>query len=158
MRRILLILPALLLLAGCDIPRYGGTGGSAQQNKAIVRGYFDEIINQGRWDTWDKYFHRQIEFNDRLIDKHDLQRLVTSFKASYPDFTITVVEQIAEGDQVVSRVTCRGTHLGPDEGIAATGKEVVYPGVAIDRIKDGKVIEMRYMGDVWARIQQIQSE
>jgi hypothetical protein len=53
---------------------------------------------------------------------------------------------------------CRGTHLGPDEGIAATGKEVSYRGVAIDRIKEGKVVEMRYLGDVWDRIQQIRGE
>jgi steroid delta-isomerase-like uncharacterized protein len=158
MSKTTLSLLALLCLAGCDLPHNGYTSASTQENKTLVRGYFEEIINQGRWESWDKYFQRQIEFNGRLIDKAEFQRLVVSFKASYPDFTISVVEQIAEGDRVVSRVTCRGTHLGPDEGIPATGKEVTYRGVAIDRIKDGKVVEMRYLGDVWDRIRQLREE
>ena len=37
---------------------------------------------------------------------------------TYPDFVLTVEQQIAEGEWVVSRVTMRGTHLGAWIGMA----------------------------------------
>jgi predicted ester cyclase len=53
-----------------------------------------------------------------------------------------VEDQIAEGDKVVTRVTFHRTHRGQFDGIAPTRKQVKWLGTAMDRIADGKVIEM----------------
>lgn len=155
-----LLIPALLVISGCDTPTYTGGGAntnptSASSHKALVRGYMEELINHESWDSWEKYFPDQVGFNDRPVDRLAFQRMVASFKSAYPDFRMVVQQQIAEGDRVVTRVHCEGTHLGNDEGVAATGKRVRFTGIAIDRIQDGKVVEMWYWADTWDRLKQI---
>jgi steroid delta-isomerase-like uncharacterized protein len=61
--------------------------------------------------------------------------------AAFPDFKITVEDQVAEGDKVVVRWTDTGTHLGTFEGVAATGKRLVLTGIDILRIADGRIVE-----------------
>jgi len=52
-------------------------------------------------------------------------------------------------------VTFSGTHQGEFRGIAPTGKQVKYTGIAIDRIADGKVVEMWHVADTSGMLQQI---
>lgn len=61
--------------------------------------------------------------------------------AAFPGGSITVDEQIAEGDRVATRWTGRGTHTGELAGIAPTGKDVTVSGLTISRFDDGKVVE-----------------
>jgi len=60
---------------------------------------------------------------------------IQAFHAAFPDLTITVEEQIAEGDKVATRVHFTGTHLGDLLGIAPTGKRI-----------DGRIIEIHTFG------------
>ena len=48
---------------------------------------------------------------------------------------------MAEGDKVVARCGVRGTHTGGHLGFEATNAPVEFEGVAIVRIKDGKIVE-----------------
>ena len=154
MRRLFFLL-ALLCLCSCEMPlgQRSGAGG-----KAVVAGYVDSILNADRWETYDQFFASQIRFNGKPAGKADLQRRVASFRAAYPDFKATIDEQIAEGDRVVTRITCTGTHLGDDMGVPATGRKVTFTGIAIDRIENGKVVEMWFLGDVWGRMQQVRPD
>jgi len=61
--------------------------------------------------------------------------------AGFPNGSITVDDQIAEGDKVATRWTGRGTQTGEVAGIAPTGKEVTVSGVTISRLEGGKVVE-----------------
>lgn len=159
MIRVILACFAVSVLSGCELTQQAASmGTSGREAKAVVKGYMEEILNRDDWEAWDKYFHRTIDFNGELLERVELQRRVASFRSAYPDFQVTIEEQIAEGNKVVTRVTCTGTHLGTDEGVAATGKRVRYTGIAIDRIKDGKIIEMRFLGDVWGRLKQIKRD
>jgi predicted ester cyclase len=42
---------------------------------------------------------------------------------------------------VVTCITARGTHKGSWLGIKPTGKPVVFTGVNIDRVVDGRIVE-----------------
>jgi len=76
-------------------------------------------------------------------------------RGAFPDFHLTIEDQIAEGNKVITRVTFRGTHQGDYRGIAPTGKQIKYSGIAIDRIVDGKVVEMWHVADTCGMLQQI---
>jgi predicted ester cyclase len=93
--------------------------------------------------------------NNSQIAKQDLKGIIDSFRSGFPDFRISVEDQIGEGNKVVTRVTLRGTHQGEISGIAATGEEVQYAGIAIDRIADGKVVEMWHVSDDWGMLRQL---
>ena len=62
--------------------------------------------------------------------------------SAFPDLNVTVEDVIAEGEQVVTRWTIRGTHQGEIEEFGPpTGKQIELEGITIHRIEDGKIAE-----------------
>ena len=47
------------------------------------------------------------------------KQYVAALRAGFPDLHLTIEDQIAEGDMVVTRWTARGTHTGEFQGIRA---------------------------------------
>lgn len=78
-----------------------------------------------------------------------------AFMNSFPDFNCTIEDQIGEGDKVVTRLTMRGTHLGPFRGMPPTGKKVEIVGVSIGRFIDSKAVEGWLFSDSLGMMQQL---
>ena len=66
---------------------------------------------------------------------------VKGVRETYPDLQLTIQQQIAEGDYVVTLATARGTHRGVWMGIRPTNKTVEITTVNIDRISNGRIVE-----------------
>ena len=58
-----------------------------------------------------------------------------------PDRVSTVVDQIAEGEQVVTRWVSRGTPVSPIMGRDPDGRPVAVHGITISRIVEGRIVE-----------------
>ena len=58
-------------------------------------------------------------------------------RAAFPDVLISVQDQIAEGDKVVTRWTAQATQQGEFMGIPPTGKQVRVKAIHIHQIVDG---------------------
>lgn len=125
-----------------------------EQNKAIVRGYMNEVLNKGNVAAFDTYFSEDVVFNNSKGVKQQLAGM-QSIRSAFPDFHLIIEDQIAEGDKVVTRVTFQGTHRGEFRGIAPTGKQIKYSGIAIDRIVERKVVEMWHVADQLTLLQQV---
>jgi len=69
------------------------------------------------------------------------KQFVGMYQAAFEDGMVTIDDEIAEGDLVVTRWTGRGTHTGELMGIAPTGKEVTVSGITISRLANGKIAE-----------------
>ncbi|MFO7320675.1 MAG: ester cyclase [Chloroflexota bacterium] len=80
---------------------------------------------------------------------------IRMFTAAFSDRQFTVDEMIAEGDVVATRTTLRGTHTGEWQGHAPTGKRISAPGLTLERIQDGKIVERWFSFDVPAVMQQL---
>jgi steroid delta-isomerase-like uncharacterized protein len=123
---------------------------STEENKAVVRRVFEEwnkgkraaIATVDELFAPDFVFHGTGVFPD--IDLADLKQFYSALWTPFPNVHFTIEDQIAEGDKVVTRFTFRGTHQGEFMGIPPTGKQVRFTGIEINRIKDGKPVE------VWA--------
>jgi steroid delta-isomerase-like uncharacterized protein len=126
-----------------------------EQNKAIVRDYLNEIVNKGNMAALDSYLSDDVVFNNARGFKQRFPAVRQAILGAFPDHTLTIQDQIAEADKVVTRVTFRGTHRGSFNGIAATGKQVEWSGIAMDRLADGKVIEMWHVQNTTGLLQQI---
>ncbi|MFL5238233.1 MAG: ester cyclase, partial [Rhizomicrobium sp.] len=113
-----------------------------EQNKAIVRSYLEEIVNQRNLTALDRYFSEDVVFNDVRNFATHYPSFLLAIQSAFPDHYLTIGDQIADGDKVVTRVTFHGTHKGAFNGIPATGKRLQWAGIAIDRIANGKVVEM----------------
>lgn len=62
-------------------------------------------------------------------------------RRAMPDVQIRALDQLAEGDRVVSRLVITGTHLGDWQGIPPTSKRFTMSGMVMRRIAGGKIVE-----------------
>jgi serine phosphatase RsbU (regulator of sigma subunit) len=119
---------------------------SVEENKAIFRRYAEEVGNQLNLEIVDEIFERYIAHqpDGSTLERgpEDVKRFHGEFHSAFTDFHISIEDQIAEGDKVVSHYTIRGTHQGDFRGLAPTGKEIALKGVTTFRFSpEGKVVE-----------------
>src|SRR5437773_12153103 len=128
--------------------------------KGISRQMIEEVFNKGRLDVTAEIIAPEDVGHDPALPQDvagpDGEReLVSGYRAAFPDLTITIDDQIGEGDRVVTRWTARGTHSGDLWGIAGTGKEVTVTGTSVDRIRDGRIAESWSNWDTIGLMQQL---
>jgi predicted ester cyclase len=82
-------------------------------------------------------------------DREGYKRSVVENMAPFSDISITIDEQVAEGDKVTTWYTGIRTHdRGPYMGVAPTGRRNTFTRVVHHRIVGGKIVEERSQGDV----------
>src|SRR5436309_2883876 len=105
----------------------------SQDNRAVVDRINEEAFRQGRPDVADECMADNfVEHNPMPgfgADREGFKEMVTILHQAFPDFEMTIEDQIAEGDKVVERWTCRGTHEGEFMGIPATHNKVSIEGM-----------------------------
>lgn len=77
------------------------------------------------------------------------------YRSAFPDLRMTIDDQFADGETVVTRWTARGTHNAALLGVAPTHRKVTVTGIQIDRFENGKVIESWVNWDSMGLMQQI---
>jgi steroid delta-isomerase-like uncharacterized protein len=116
----------------------------SEANKAHIRRVIEEVYNRGDLAVVDEVAASDLVIHASSQDirgREEAKQYVTALRAGFPDLRFTIEDQVAEGDQVVTRWSACGTHEGTFEGIPATGRQVRLVGADIDRIVGGKVIE-----------------
>jgi predicted ester cyclase len=63
------------------------------------------------------------------------------FRAAFDGFRATILDQVAEGDKVVTRKVFTGTHRGAFQGLEPTGRDVEIHVIDIVRVADGRIVE-----------------
>ena len=118
---------------------------STEENKRLVRRYIEEIVNTGNVDDLAEFISPDYrDSHDRTGQSSGLEgakQHILGVRRTYPDLQVTVEQQIAEGEWVVSRIRARGTHRGTWLGMKPTGKAIEITGVNIDRVVDGCIVE-----------------
>jgi steroid delta-isomerase-like uncharacterized protein len=119
---------------------------STEENKALFRRYVEEGWAKGNVEVAyevfaDRYVSHQPDGSEVERGPDDVEQFLRQYRQAFPDLQITIEDQIAEGDKVVTRWSSRGTHDGEFRGIAPTGNEVRLTGIGIFRFSDGKVVE-----------------
>ena len=132
----------------------------SEQNKSIVRRSFEELFTQGKLAVADDVFAPEYVGHDPALPQdirgpEQFKQFVMMYRNAFPDLALTIEDQIAEGDEVVTRFTARGTHRGELMGILPTGKKVVVTGISIDRMKNGKSVESWTNYDMLSMLQQL---
>jgi len=116
--------------------------------KEVVRRLIDEVMNQRRLDVLHEIY------DARLVDA--ARRWIEPFLRSFTDVEMRIVELIAEGDRVVGRFTCSGTHTAAWLGHSPTGKRFRnVPEVYFFTILDGRITAAWGLEDTLARLQQL---
>lgn len=124
-----------------------GGGGEARErrNAEVVRRYLEEVLNTGRVEgIADFVAEDYVEVYQGQTYPLGLVGAIAhveGVRAAFPDLHVTVERQISEGDWVATQITVRGTHRGPFLGMAPSGEALVFTGVNLDRVVDGRIVE-----------------
>lgn len=133
---------------------------SIEENKILVRRFYREI-DVGNIDAMDELVaedyvdHSPPPFPAFAPGREGLKQAFRMFWEATPG-THEIEDQIAEGDKVVTRLTCRGTHRGNLPGIPVTGNGMVMTATVIHRIENGRLAEKWSDKDVLAMLQQLE--
>jgi steroid delta-isomerase-like uncharacterized protein len=133
---------------------------SAEENKAAVRHFWEDHLITGNATLCEKEFAPDAVNHDPSSPPvppgpEGIAQLITQYRAAFPDLTATIGDMIAEGDKVAYRLTFRGTHQGELMGTPTTGKQVTYTGLGIDKVVNGKIMEMWLNFDALGMLQQV---
>jgi len=131
---------------------------SIETNKAIVRRYIEQVLNNQRLDLIDEFLVESVELHGvgpSIIGRTALVEFYTMFFAAFPDWHTTIDDIVAEGDRVVARITSNGTNKGEMQGIPATGKPYTQNAIVIYRLTNGKIVEGRLQTDMMSMMQQL---
>jgi predicted ester cyclase len=101
------------------------------------------------------YISHQPAGDEPLRGPEAIKHFAAGIREAFPDLEITIEEQIAEGDKVLTRFRTRGTHQGELWGIPPTGTEVELENMSMSRIEGGKMAEEWPAPDRLGMMQQL---
>jgi predicted ester cyclase len=139
-----------------------------EENKAIVDRWFTSFWGKN-YDPAivDKLAACRIFFNYSLhlprVGRMPLKTFMVDLREAFPDFRCErTVSLIADGDEVVVRWVCEGTHTGPtfyDLVMGAlpeaSGRKMRFTGMSVVRLEDGAITEETGLSDGVTALNQL---
>jgi steroid delta-isomerase-like uncharacterized protein len=126
--------------------------------KDVYRRIID-AISRGDADALDELMVPDIVDHNPVPDQvpgvEGFKQWMATARGSFPDFSGTVEDVVAEGNRVAARVTWRGTHRGEFLRIPPTGRTVSFPAFHIVRFSGGRAAEWWGTADLLSVIQQL---
>ncbi len=126
------------LVLGCQ--QAGITAQDEERNRKVL-----EIWNTGNLELVDEVFspdyeRHYVDIYEDIVGADAFKEWVTSTRTTFPDFNVTIHEQIKSGDTFASRWTLTGTNTGPGD-FPPTGMKVKVSGANIVKVAEGKIVE-----------------
>jgi steroid delta-isomerase-like uncharacterized protein len=120
----------------------------SEENKQLIRRWFDEVWNNGRADVIEELFDENgiahglgDDPANPIKGPSGYKPFYQTFRQAFPNIMVVVEDVIAEGDKVVARCSVRAKHEGEFMGKPATQAPVEFNGITIVRIHNGKIAE-----------------
>ena len=113
---------------------------SIENNERTVRRVYENCLSGGQMELLD-----ELVAPDYIGPQGDkgpagFARALAPLRTGFPDLRYRIMDIFGEGDRVAIRWTLTGTHQGPFQGFAATGKRIAGSGIGIFQLQDGKIV------------------
>jgi steroid delta-isomerase-like uncharacterized protein len=146
----------LLLLFVICAPALAQQAGEQVRNKEIARSFFEDVLDQGRFD---KYAESHAKDFVAHAGNHDatLEQDIAAAKEerqALPDLRVSVNQILAERDLVAVYWTASGTNTQAGMGFPATGKKIKIDGMTMFRLKAGTICEEWSVWDMLSVMRQ----
>jgi predicted ester cyclase len=116
--------------------------------KDVVVRLIEEVLNGGRLEVIDEIYAPEMAPAAR--------KWIEPFRIAFPDVEMKTVELVSEGERVVGRFRCSGTHLGPWRGQEPTGKRMHdIDEVYFFSVRGGRITEAWGLEDTAKRLRQL---
>src|SRR5262249_5123733 len=153
------VMRLIKIVSACLLLITGSLSGSSlqEQNKAIARRAFEELLSQGRFELAEQLYAKDFVNHGihRDISLEEDQAALKGWHQAFPDVVIVPMKLIAEADLVTIYWVARGTNTGTGNGLPATGKKAELAGITIWRIVDDKIKEEWSAFDQLSMMQQL---
>ncbi len=114
----------------------------SEQNKALIRRFYMELVNERRLELADEMILE--DFDDHAARGTGLANFKSLYAVMlriFPDIEAKIEDLIAEGDMVAARVEFSATQAGSFRGFQPANRKVTFSGMDIFRLKEGKIAE-----------------
>ena len=121
---------------------------SESEPKQVVRRLIDEVMIGADLDVLDDLYAPRLAASAR--------KWIEPFLASFSDVHMGIRELVAEGEMVVGRFACSGTHTGTWLGHSATGRRFeAVAEVYFFRVVEGRIVRGWGLEDTDERLRQL---
>jgi steroid delta-isomerase-like uncharacterized protein len=136
---------------------------SAQDNAVLARRIY-QLFSDDKLDQVLELVSADAEtvlipFGQTFHGRDGFRQFMQGFKGAFPDIRITITNQVATEESVVSEFTARGTHTGPlltpAGEIPPTGRTVDFIVCEVWRIKHGQVASLHNYQDAASLMRQL---
>ncbi len=132
-----------------------------EENKALVRKYFEEAVNNRKVELVDEIFDEN--YHSVLLDSgeaegtgsHQIKNFLPYLFEAFPDIHFELVNLIGEGDKVVAHSRTTGTHKAEFWGYPATYNPIVIHEIFIFTVKNGKIVSNQRLADLKSLFEQL---
>lgn len=118
-----------------------------QSNKEIIRKLYEQSLNERNMELLSELVSEDYVGIRGIKGVAGFEEPIAPLMKAFPDIQWIIEALIAEGDQVVVKWKWQGTHTAPFTNFAATDKTVSNEGMAVFKLKDGKVISGQVLTD-----------
>jgi predicted ester cyclase len=130
----------------------GGTGMrgdmTVEQNKLLIQRLVEEAVNQGHLDVLAEVADGEFAQAAR--------QWVGPFREAFPDFSMEIVDLVAEEEKVAAHFRCSGTHLGEWMGRPPSRRRFQdVDEIYIFRVRNGKLTDATGVEDNLSRMRQL---
>jgi steroid delta-isomerase-like uncharacterized protein len=136
---------------------------SAQDNAVLARRIY-QLFSEDKFDDVLELVSQDIEavlvpFGQTFHGREGFMQFMQGFKGAFPDLRISVTNQVATDESVVSEFTAKGTHTGPlltpAGAIPPTGRTVDFIVCEVLQIKHGQIASLHNYQDAASLMRQL---
>jgi steroid delta-isomerase-like uncharacterized protein len=117
------------------------------RNKAIVRQYIEQVLNERHLELVDDLFAPELH--------EQVKRHAKDLHGAFPDAHEKIDTLISEGDIVAALWVLTGTHRGTFLGIPPTGRQVSILGMSFYHLRDGRIVDDTAVSNLLAGAKQL---
>ncbi len=131
---------------------------SIENNKDLMKSYHDAWSNRDLDKMQHMLYKDCITHNLATGEERGVQfetEACEIWHRSFDDVQVSIQQIVAESDKVTVYWLLTSKHTGKFMEIEATDKRVSVPGMEINRIKDGKIVEIWRLSDTMSLMNQL---
>lgn len=131
---------------------FRSSSSTAHEIRELMRRNIVELFAAGNADLIPELYWEDVVDHNPVPGQragHDgLRDVLRDFHEAFPDQTMELHGTLADGEFGVDFWTFRGTHLGRLGDVEPTGRPVVFSGIDVARIVDGRIKEIWHVEDL----------
>ena len=127
--------------------RAGGADIAAQYERYLA------CCNEHRFDELGEFVSEQVGGSGSVAGLAAYIDRCKAVTEAFPDYRWELQHRVVEGDTVAARLTGHGTHTGPFDGIAPTGRRITIQELVMYQFTDGQIVQC--WGDLFPVVRDV---